>query len=124
MEAKARRTFRLSICIVLVIATGAAALVYCVRHFVYVPFGYSLVATFAKLPPDDERLTEWLKVQPGVSEHTVLVQRIAANNQTLKVIFVQVHNSAHEPALPDLDAQCAAMGYHGQEEPFRIRLDE
>jgi hypothetical protein len=60
-----------------------------------------------------------LKAQPGVVDRTVHLCREGANPKVLRIIFIRVCNLAYEPPFPDLDGQCAILGYSGPNAKFR-----
>jgi hypothetical protein len=74
--------------------------------------GYTMCAEFASLPADDQALEQWLRKQPHV--HTVHAKR---DGRTLEVFYIINRNRFQK--LPDVQAQCAVLGYSGQVAPFR-----
>lgn len=85
----------------------------CFRHFVYASFNYCVEAEFAAFPPDDKQLCSWTKSQPGVVSHTVSVCRVGAERKTLRIMFVQVRNTAGDPPFPDFEGRCGDLEYRG-----------
>lgn len=79
---------------------------------VHVSYGYHVRARYASLPPDDNALAEWLKVQPGVvAPHAVNIWR---TNQNITVFFLMSRDLRGNPRFPDLESACKKMGYAGQ----------
>jgi hypothetical protein len=105
----------------IVAVLGAALLAgrYWLLRSVRASLSYCMEAEFARLPPDDDRLVEWLKVQPGVVAHTVLVRRFGGEGKQLEVGFLQVRSLAGDPPFPDLDRKCRELGYRAPDGPFR-----
>src|SRR4051794_5871822 len=89
--------------------TGAAVGLWLLfTHNVRASLSYCVEAEFGKMPADDVRLIEWLKVQPGIVPHTVNVRRFGPKEEELEVGFIQVRTLAGDPQFPNLDQQCAA----------------
>jgi hypothetical protein len=80
-------------------------------HNVYASLSYCVEIEFGQMPPNDDALVEWLKVQPGIVPPTVQVRRFGANGTELEVGFIQQRTLADDPPFPDLDQQCTALGY-------------
>jgi hypothetical protein len=79
-------------------------------------YGYHVRAQFTSLPPDDTKLQEWIKVQPGVvAPHLVHIWR---TNQTVTVAFLMSQNLRGYPHFPDLDSACKELGYAGEVSRF------
>lgn len=89
-----------------------------VRHRVYASLGYHMESRFGHLPPDDEPLTAWLAAQRGVVSHTVRVERVGDDLQTVRVKFIMAQNLAGEPAIPDLNTACEKLGYGSPTDRF------
>ena len=94
----------------LVILSFAAGLI-CLAALAFVPVSsvFSAQARLDKAPPTDDRLIEWLKLQPNVVPHTVHVTR--RENQILEVSFIQVRHVGGWPRVPDFEAACISLGY-------------
>ena len=82
-----------------------------VTHSVNASLGYCVEWEFGQMPPNDDALVEWLKVQPGIISRTVQIRRFGANGTELEVGLIQVRTLAGDPPFPDLDQQCAELGY-------------
>ena len=85
-------------------------------HTIRASFLYSVEAEFASMPPDDSRLEQWIKAQPGIVSATA--QRDEANPRLLRIYVGIVQNMFHEPPLPDINLACRELGYRGQAAPF------
>jgi hypothetical protein len=105
------------------LACGAvAALLYAgwwslCEWYVVIPFGYSIEAEFAELPPDDEALKAWLEQQPGVTRVFAITRGEA--RKTIKIDLLMEQNAHYKPRFPDVEKACAELGYKGRVERFR-----
>ena len=69
-------------------------------------------AEFTIYPEDDVELRNWLRAQPGVVPHSVMICRIGPEPSTrLLVAFTFVRDKFDETPTPDLDRQCQLLGY-------------
>lgn len=109
------RRRRVVLVFIVVIVAGAYLLL-SVTHASYI---YAVEAEFAVLPPDDTRLEQWLAAQPGVVAHTVMIQRVGANETVLKVSFIQSRNLLGRPKMPALEQACRDLGYGPPISQFR-----
>ena len=90
------------------------------RENAFASIGFCVEAHFATLPADDRHLIDWLKTEPGVVAHTVHVKRFGVDRKSLRVIFIQSRNVIKQDRpFPNLDAQCAQLGYLGPDVTFR-----
>lgn len=94
------------------IILALVALVWLTSVFLRPSVGYNICAEFASMPADDEALEQWLRTQPHV--HNVYAKR---DGRRLEVFYI-INRSPFE-RLPDVQAQCAVLGYAGQVGPFR-----
>ena len=109
MMARSRRTFAFAVVVALVLAGFALFALSYIRPSV----GYTVCAEFASMPDDDEALERWLRNQPGVAGGTVHTKR---EGDRLEVFYIA--NLSRFQKSPDLQAQCAVLGYSGQVAPF------
>jgi hypothetical protein len=91
-------------------------------HSVYASVGYVVEARFEKMPPNDRDLEEWLRSQPGVIPHNVMIGRFD-DGKLLYVSFMMSRNLAGQPPLPDMNGQVARLGYIGADGLFRDSED-
>jgi hypothetical protein len=80
------------------------------RYTIKASCGYDVQANYDAMPADDKALETWIKTQPGVVEHTVLVQR---DGHQLVAYFIMAQDLSGRPTFPDLDQACATLGYKG-----------
>lgn len=111
-----RTTVVLAVIATLVIAVLGTWFLF--THNARVSFSYCVEAQFTIMPVDDERLAAWLKDQPGIVPHTVLVRRFGSDSKELEVGFIQVRTLAGSPQFPKLDEKCAALGYEHPKNRF------
>jgi hypothetical protein len=101
-----------SVLISLGVLSGAVVgLWFLFTHNVHASLGYCVEVEFGQMPPNDDALVEWLKVQAGIIPRTVQVRRFGANGTELEISFIQQRTLAGDPPFPDLNQQCAALGY-------------
>ncbi len=86
-----------------ILAVGAVGLLRVSRS-------YAVTANFARMPPDDKSLGDWLKVQPGVVARTVHAGR---KGDGLHVAFIMSQTVSGSPqfSLQGLKDTCARLGY-------------
>jgi hypothetical protein len=89
------------------------------RHTLRASLIASVESRFETLPPDDKRLRAWLLAQPGVVPDRAWVGRFGPDKKVVGVMFIQVRTLAGDPPFPNLDDACRALGYDGQNGPFR-----
>lgn len=77
-------------------------------HVIRVAHHYRMHANYRHMPADDKALETWLKAQPGVVTHTVVIKR--RPNDIAAWVMVDQHLSG-EPPLPDLSNACEQLGY-------------
>jgi hypothetical protein len=81
---------------------------------VHADLGYTVMAQFDGMPPDDSGLRRWLRNQPGIRRAWT-----CRTNGTVKVFILMSQDLRGKPALPDLDLACSSLGYVRQGDPFR-----
>lgn len=82
---------------------------------IHATLSYCLEATFEKLPGDDLILERWLRGQPGIIPHTVIVDRFEDGERIkLKISFFQSRSLAGIPFIPDIDNKCSELGYEAR----------
>jgi hypothetical protein len=87
-------------------------------HSIPASIGYDLEAEFETVPPNDERLEQWLGSQPGVAT-TVVKRERAGARWRVEVIYVITRDGWGQPRLPDLNAAAAELGYGKPDGRFR-----
>lgn len=80
--------------------------------FIRPSLGYTICADFKTMPDNDDSLEQWLLSQPRVA-----MVHIERNGQTLKVFYIINRNRFEK--LPDVQRQCAHLGYAGSAAAFR-----
>jgi hypothetical protein len=94
------------VAVALLIAVFAAW--YFCFHLIQVGHQYLKHTSYKKMPADDKALETWLKAQPGVLTHTVVIKRMPSD---IVVGVMMEQNLAGEPPLPDLSKACEQLGY-------------
>ena len=75
--------------------------------------GYDVQAEFTQLPPNDEALESWFKLQSGVVEHTVHIER---QGNVVHVMFITSRDLLGDPPFPNFQQQAATLGYRGSKQ--------
>jgi hypothetical protein len=101
-----RKFFRLAMAL-LGLTLILAMSFYLIRH---VPgcWVYNLRATYRQMPPDDDKLTRWLDMQPGVEADSVNIQR---QGETVFASFVMTRDLSGNPTMPEFERACDSLGY-------------
>jgi hypothetical protein len=97
------------------IAVGIGGL-FLLAHNLKASMSYCVEATFSELPANDEAFTEWLKNQHGIVPNTVHVRRFG---DEVEVGFIQVRTITGDPPFPNLEQECAELGYRLASGRFR-----
>ncbi|MEM1070788.1 MAG: hypothetical protein AAGG48_25660 [Planctomycetota bacterium] len=77
---------------------------------------FSVSAAGHRMPQVDRELEAWLKTQPGVIPASVLVRR--NHHYNLNVSLDMKQTVFGVPEFPDVDTQCAKMGYRFKTDRF------
>jgi hypothetical protein len=109
MKSRSARMLGYSVALGIVLAFGVYG---SALWFLRPSVGYTVCADFETMPDNDDHLERWLLSQPRVS--TVHLER---NGRTLEVFYL-INRNRFEP-LPDLQGQCALLGYSGPGSAFR-----
>jgi hypothetical protein len=107
MKSRSARILGYSSAVVLALGVFGPAL-----WFVRPTVGYTICADFETMPDNDDSLEQWLLGQPRVA-----LAHIERNGRTLEVFYLINRNRFEK--LPDVQGQCALLGYAGQASPFR-----
>jgi hypothetical protein len=81
--------------------------------------GYTFMADFATVPPDDAELKTWLRAQPGVWGPAVSRTKVGRLTH-IQVDFGLSHEFGDAPPFPNLSVRCAELGYQGQATPWQF----
>ena len=78
-------------------------------HWIRVSRAYAVRAEFAHLPPNDERLVQWLSSQPGVVKALVDRDR---RKPVIRVYWIMSQDLRNRPSAPKLSDNWVAFGYN------------
>jgi hypothetical protein len=106
---------RVLITVVVLASIGAAG--WYGLHWIPTDSSYGLEAQFESVPPNDERLTQWVRSRPGVYLAHAQRQQVGGRWR-VEVIFGITRNGWAQPRLPDLESAAAELGYCGANGPF------